>query len=367
MINGLALYAGYGGLDLGLGLVERDYQTVCHVEREASCAANLVARMEAQELCQAPIWDDSATFDGKPWRGVIDIITAGFPCPAVSIAGKRKGQQDERWLWPDVSRIVREVEPGSLLLENVRGLLSVNDGSAFTEVLWDLAEMGFDAVWGSVPSSGLGASQDRDRIFIVANSRGPRRERRELGRAFVKTARASRSIGKRRGDVGNLQDDNGRGQFQTEGAECRGGRSAGTGEALGDAAGDDQRRREPRRRQQPSGKSMSSMGITQGARGRQLPVQQGRQDETIPDFDWYGGGLGTHPPRPAEDRTWCEIIEQAPEAIPVVYGMADADSKRLDRLRMCGNGVDPVAAAYAWIVGQTVLSANSQRHDRSAI
>lgn len=298
MLNGLALYSGYGGLDLGIGLVERDYQTVCHVEREASCAANLVARMEAQELCQAPIWDDSATFDGRPWRGVIDILTAGFPCPAVSIAGKRKGQQDERWLWPDVSRIVREVEPGSLLLENVRGLLSVNDGSAFTEVLWDLAEMGFDAVWGSVPSSGLGASQDRDRIFVVANSRGPRRERRELGRAFVKAEGASRSIGKCGGDVGNVS----------------------------------------------------------GARGRQLSVQQGRQDEPVPDFDWYGGGLGTHPPRTTEDRAWCEIIEQAPEAIPVVYGMADADSKRLDRLRMCGNGVDPVAAAYAWIVGQTVLS-----------
>ncbi|MCB1424112.1 MAG: DNA cytosine methyltransferase [Nitratireductor sp.] len=175
-MNGLALYAGYGGLDIGLMLAEPGYRTVCYVEREASCAANLVARMAAAELHQAPVWDDSGTFDGRPWCGKVDIVTAGFPCPEVSIAGKRRGVHGERWLWDDVARIVREVAPWALLLENVRGLLSANDGYAMRSVLGDLAEMGFDAVWGSVPAGRLGAAHARDRIFIVAHASQPGRK-----------------------------------------------------------------------------------------------------------------------------------------------------------------------------------------------
>ena len=81
MINGMAICSGIAGLDLGLKLTLGDgYETVCHVEREAFVAAALVARMESEDLAAAPIWDDVGTFDGRPWRGAVDCITAGFPC-----------------------------------------------------------------------------------------------------------------------------------------------------------------------------------------------------------------------------------------------------------------------------------------------
>ena len=93
------------------------YRTVGHVERETYAAAILVARMEDAALDPAPVWDDVATFDGRPWRGAVDIVTAGYPCQPFSVAGKRRGADDPRHLWPHVARIVGEVEPPFVFLE----------------------------------------------------------------------------------------------------------------------------------------------------------------------------------------------------------------------------------------------------------
>lgn len=95
-MNGLAVCSGADGFGLALGLIVPSYRTVCHVEREAAAAALLATRMAHGEMAEAPIWDDVATFDGRPWRGLVDILTAGFPCQPWSCAGKRKGCKDER-------------------------------------------------------------------------------------------------------------------------------------------------------------------------------------------------------------------------------------------------------------------------------
>ncbi len=121
-VNGLALCAGVGGLELGLALANPGYRSVGYVERESYATAILVARMGEQALDPAPVWDDLTTFDGRPWRGKVDLISAGFPCQPFSAAGKQKGTDDERWLWPDIARIIREVQPGYVFLENVPGL-----------------------------------------------------------------------------------------------------------------------------------------------------------------------------------------------------------------------------------------------------
>jgi len=97
---------------------------VAHVERDPFAAAVLVARMADQALDQAPVWDDLRSFDGRPWRGRVDLVTAGFPCQPWSAAGRRQGIEDDRWLWPDVARIVAEVGPRLVLLENVPVLLA---------------------------------------------------------------------------------------------------------------------------------------------------------------------------------------------------------------------------------------------------
>ena len=105
-MNGLALCSGIFGIEIGLTRAIPGYRTVCAVEREAYCAAVLVARQKEGSLPQFPIWDDVTTFDGKPCRGVVDIITGGIPCQPWSVAGQKKGTKDERWIWADMSRIL---------------------------------------------------------------------------------------------------------------------------------------------------------------------------------------------------------------------------------------------------------------------
>ncbi|WP_281220862.1 DNA cytosine methyltransferase [Meinhardsimonia xiamenensis] len=136
---GLSLCSGAGGLELGLHLALPGYRAVGYVERDAYAAAILVARMEDAALDCAPVWDDVATFDGRPWRNAVDIVTAGYPCQPFSVAGKRRGADDPRHLWPHVARIVGEVEPPFVFLDNVAHHLRLG----FPEVARRLVGMGY--------------------------------------------------------------------------------------------------------------------------------------------------------------------------------------------------------------------------------
>ena len=176
-VNVLSLCAGVGGLDLGIRLACPAARTVCYVEREAHVAAVLVARMADAALDEAPVWSDLATFDGRPWRGVVDLVAAGFPCQPVSVAGRRKAQDDARWLWPDIARVLRDARPGAAFLENVPGLLT----AGIDVVLGTLAELGFDAEWGVFSAQGVGAPHIRKRVFVLAVADGGGR-RALLGR-----------------------------------------------------------------------------------------------------------------------------------------------------------------------------------------
>ena len=193
-INILSLCTGGGGLDLGIELAVGNARLVCCVEHEAYACAVLAARMEDQALDDAPIWTDLQTFDGKPWRGIVHLISSGFPCQPWSMAGERKGTDDERWLWPDVARVIREVEPRWVFLENVPGLLS---GGA-EHVLRDLAALGFDAEWGVFSAAEVGASHLRERVFILADAehRGGEtwREPSGIRAPFAGTLRASEKV-----------------------------------------------------------------------------------------------------------------------------------------------------------------------------
>ena len=167
-LRGLSLCSGIGGLDLGLHIALDGYRTVCHVEREAFCASALVARMEDEALDCAPVWDDLATFDGNPWRGIVDIISAGYPCQPFSVAGRRAGVEDPRHLWPHVARIIGECEPGFVFLENVPGHLNLG----FDEVAADLDGMGYETAATLLTASEVGATHRRERLFVLAHRDG---------------------------------------------------------------------------------------------------------------------------------------------------------------------------------------------------
>ncbi len=99
-----------------------------------------------------------------------DVVTGGFPCQPFSLAGKRGGDADERYLWPECVRVMRELRPRFALFENVTGLLNVDGGRTYNRVLSDLAAVGYHALWNCVPACAVGAPIERDRIWIVAVS-----------------------------------------------------------------------------------------------------------------------------------------------------------------------------------------------------
>jgi site-specific DNA-cytosine methylase len=166
-MNVLALCSGIGGIEVGLKLAEPTARTVCYVEREAFPIAATLARIQEGYLDDAPIWSDATTFDGKPWRGVVDCITGGYPCQPFSNAGSRKGEDDPRHLWPDIRRIIKEVQPRFCFFENVANHLRIG----FESVWRDLCDMGYQVEAGIFTASEVGAPHKRERLFIYAHTR----------------------------------------------------------------------------------------------------------------------------------------------------------------------------------------------------
>ena len=166
-MNELALFAGAGGGILGGKLL--GWRTVCAVEWEAYAASVLCARQNDGALPAFPIWDDVRTFDGRPWRGIVDVVSGGFPCQDISAAGKGAGIEGERsGMWTEMARIIGEVRPRFAFVENSPMLTSRGLG----RVLGDLAALGYDARWGVLGAVNAGAPHKRDRIWIVADSNG---------------------------------------------------------------------------------------------------------------------------------------------------------------------------------------------------
>ena len=171
MLRGLDVCAGSGigsACFEALGLC----RTVCYVENDAYCQRLLVQRMLDGWLSPAPIWDDIRTFGGTPWAGRVDFIFGGIPCQPWSVAGKRQGSADARDLWPDFYRIVREVGPRFVLLENVPGLLTGDGGRQFGTILGQLAEAGYCVEWHVLGADDVGAPHRRKRVWVLAHWQG---------------------------------------------------------------------------------------------------------------------------------------------------------------------------------------------------
>ena len=170
-VNELALFAGGGGSILAGKLL--GWRTVCAVEIDSYARSILLARQRDGILEPFPVWDDVTTFDGKPWSGSVDVITAGFPCQDISICGRGEGITGSRsGLWKEAGRIIGEVLPRFILLENSTMLTRRGLGV----VLGDLADIGFNAEWGVFSAAACGAAHRRERIYILAYADGEQLE-----------------------------------------------------------------------------------------------------------------------------------------------------------------------------------------------
>lgn len=210
----LSLFSGIGGIDLAAEWA--GFKTVAFVERDKFCqkvlaknfpgvpihddikefGAKDVAHASVQSNGKAsqaacPIGSERDTRNDAVWRGrkpTIHLLSGGFPCQPFSVAGKRKGVSDERFLWDEMLRVIREVQPLWVLGENVRGLLSIDGGRTFGTIIHELAEVGYRVGWGVYGACHVAAPHRRERVFIVASS-GGRREGEIISNkeAFAKT------------------------------------------------------------------------------------------------------------------------------------------------------------------------------------
>tara|TARA_Y100000385_G_scaffold287604_1_gene352198 strand:- start:745 stop:1542 length:798 start_codon:yes stop_codon:yes gene_type:complete len=169
-ITHLSLCSGYEGIGLGLRRVLPNLREIAYVEREGFPVANLVAKMEAGDLDAAPVFTDVKTFPYRKFRGLVDILSGGFPCQPFSNAGKREGVEDPRHLFPYIRDGIRECRPRLVFLENVEGIISstTTDGeSVLKYVLGELEGLGYRATAGVFSAAEVGAPHQRKRVFIL--------------------------------------------------------------------------------------------------------------------------------------------------------------------------------------------------------
>ena len=293
-MNELALFAGAGGGILGGHLL--GWRTVCAVEWEPYAAGVLLARQNDGILPPFPVWDDVRTFDGRAWRGIVDVVSGGFPCQDISCAGKGAGIDGERsGMWVEMARIIGEVGPRFVLVENSPMLTLRGLG----RVLSDLVALGYDARWGVLGADDAGAPHVRKRIWIV----GELDDAKRVGRPA-----RGHDHGEHDGDFVGAAD-----QDAVEVADADAGRCAqcdagqwglskpdAGGETISDA---DEAGCEQQRRAEPDG-------------SEQFAPERG---------GWWG-------------------------AEPGVGRVADGVAARVDRLAALGNGQVPSVAALAWRV-----------------
>jgi len=283
----IAFCAGYGGIERGLDLAGVEHRVIAYVEIEAFAIANLVAKMETGLLPPAPIYTDIKTFPAHLFRDRVDIITGGYPCQPFSAAGKRKGTDDPRHLWPYIRRHIESIRPVQCFFENVEGHISLG----LSTVVSDLEEDGYLTTWGIFSAREVGAPHQRKRVYILGNSKHHGSSSSEIRRGASSTSNNDKARKKE--------------AIQSKGA----GQSSCSTDIQGGqyVANPDSRRREVQaERNKPS-----------------KPVFRGESKKR-------GVGFGTWAPEPRMGR--------------VVDGCPD----RVDRIRLLGNAVVPQTAAKAY-------------------
>lgn len=352
-LNILSLCAGVGGLDLGIRVAQPNARAVCFVEIEAFACEILATRMEDKTMDEAPVWTDLRSFNGKPWRGIVDCLTAGYPCQPFSVAGKQKGKDDPRHLWPDVYRIVREVRPRLCFFENVPGHLRLG----FEQVHDDLQRLGYRVKAGLFSAEEVGASHKRERLFILAYRESDRAngwlsQLREIqrtdgcGHAIEPAGSGEASLAdspclfcERPVQEGDREQQS---EMPSGSIDCE----LGNAEHVGSSSCQISRSHE-----EIDGAERSTCG--------QISPEQSAGADHVADTDCLGtqisssGELSTeqwingnsYPFPPGPEGNWDEI----PACFkPAICRMADGLANRVDSIRACGNGVVPLATAHAW-------------------
>lgn len=335
-INGLGLCAGIGGLERGLKLsLGNAYRPVCMVEREIYGCAVLAARMEDGSLDPC-IYTDLESFDGRAWRGVVDLVSAGLPCQPYSVAGRQSGLEDERAYGtgdgpiPHTLRIIEECRPSLVFFENVPNWVL---GGFFRPVGEELSRLGYrleDPFF--CRASDVGAPHRRERVFILAL--------RDIGKDVANSnSNSNRCEGVGGGGIFNREREAQRNDADRRSgatvADASSARAGGERESLPD------QQLETRRDGRGSGSDNRSR-------------EMGDTDCTGPQRRRSEGCSGPHelptwPPGPEDRDGWRDYTERG-GPLPYFCRSTHEFPHRLDRLRALGNSCVPQQAALAFTI-----------------
>jgi len=337
-LNELALFAGAGGGILGGHLL--GWRTVCAVEWEQYPASVLCARQNDKILPPFPIWDDVQTFDGNPWRGIVQVVSGGFPCQDISAAGKGAGiEGNKSSMWKHMARIIGEVRPQYVFVENSPMLTTRGLGV----VLADLSTMGFDAKWGVVSAADIGANHQRERIWIRAEQRNILSHTEHNGfrwgqqwsESIEKTCDMANAHCKQSGSLeggrsninGGEECDHIRGLFNVD----ERGLQKQTGQILANSYC---QRCQKRAILQSKDTTKRVKWCCSNVANTNEYGTQSQSSNTGKSSEWINSsGIG--------NRNWWEIE-------PNVGRVANGVAARVDRLKAIGNGQVPLCAATAW-------------------
>lgn len=284
----LDTFSGIGGWALAARWM--GWETVAFVEKEKFCQKVLNKNFPG-----VPVHDDIFTFSGKPFRGTVDILTGSTPCQPFSQAGKREGSNDERHLFPEFLRVVAEVQPRWIVIENVYGLLSIESGQVFEDYHTSLEGEGYSVQTLCIPASALNAKHKRDRIWIVSYAN-------EYGKSAL-------PVNGRQG-CGQL------GQIVAD-TECE--------------------RHEGRRgRRKEFESAQNGTGENNGHPTAKYSASRHSPSERLPD--WAGGEMGQPAAITEFERPGGREIER--DFCGISYGV----SSRVDRLKSLGNAIVPQIA-----------------------
>jgi len=337
-LNGLALCAGVGGLERGIESIIPQARTVCYVEGETYPASVLASKMEAGSISKAPIWSNVRTFDGEYWRGKVSFISGGFPCQPYSTAGKQLADKDPRDLWPDFARIIGEVRPHFIFLENVPNVVKW----ALPTVLKDLSKMGYDAAWCVVAASQVGAPHKRSRWFLFAYSNDSSKHAMRFHEPQSSTQEFEEiDFPNANGERWNeIQPNLWGGEFNVEGCGDKSELAHTNSQSYSKPQRTDQELRQKGSRLE-GGKDQRETGDFIGSRSEKISNSErirGRQNNRFrksneSNQDGKRGDFGG----------WWEVE-------PPMGRMVDGVADWVHRMRACGNGVVPQQAAYAYSI-----------------
>ena len=337
-ITHLSLCTGYEGIGKGLRRVLPNVREIAYVEIEAFAIANLVNKMETQQLDPAPIYTNLKTFPYKDFLGKVSILSGGFPCQGFSQAGKQKGVDDPRHLFPYIAEGIRECKPQCVFLENVEGIISckTHEGeSVLKYVLRTVEGLGYRATAGIFSASEVGFPHQRKRVFILGVS--------DTISSGLRGGRSSEECRDEREGV--LSNEGERNEVRSETEGC-----GNTSSILGNSEGTRQSSSDDRSRKAQLGgtssrNAQSELSDTDIERleGSVLKGEPREQTEESSS----GCSWGKYPARPNEEQYEWEA-PRVVEAKSRLGGATNGSSNRVDRLRLLGNGVVPQTAAKAF-------------------